>query len=46
MEQLLQQAAGLLISRHSLAALVQQVQQRTASQLAHSSFTGDGSQQL
>ena len=46
MKQLLQQATCLLISRHSLAALVQQVQQRTASQLAHSSFTGNGSQQL
>lgn len=46
MKQFLQQAPCLLIPRHSLAALVQQVQQRTAPHLAFGSFTGDGSQQL
>lgn len=46
MPQLLQQAARLVISCYSIAALVQQVEQGTASQLAHRSFAGDGCQQL
>ena len=46
MQQLLQQAACLVISCYSLTALVQQVEQGTASQLPHRSFAGDGCQQL
>ena len=46
MQQLLQQAACLVISCYSMTALVQQVEQGTASQLPHCSFAGDGCQQL
>ncbi len=46
MQQLLQQAARLVIPSYSMAALVQQVEQGAASQLARCSFAGDGCQQL
>ncbi len=46
MQQLLQQAARLVIPCYSMTALVQQVEQGTASQLPYSSFAGDGCQQL
>ncbi len=46
MQQLLQQPPRLVISSNRTAALMQQVQESTASQFADSSFTGNGCQQV